>query len=332
MINKINETLNVISNYFEKSYNNWIIAFSGGKDSTLVLLLLVEFLKTTNIRDKNVTIVYCDTGVEIPIMREYTLEVLKRLSNFSKKLSLKIDVVTSEPDIDDTFFVNVIGKGYVPPSFMFRWCTDRLRTKPLQKIANKQNCVIVLGTRKNESIERDRVLKENEISEYTYKQKAYSKAIIFSPIINYSVDEIWESIELLNKDGIIDLSFLKHLYRGFVGSNEKDENSLGGRYGCWTCTVVRKDKACQNLISKGYDNLQYLLDYRELLINYKNNPENRLKNRKTLAEGKGPFKMSVRKVLLDKLLETEKLSGYELIRKDEVDRIYDIWKDDLEDC
>ena len=102
-------------------------------------------------------------------MHNYTIETLKRVENFSKKNNYNVDVIITEPDIKDSFFVNVIGKGYVPPSFMFRWCTDRLRTRPLQKVTNNSDNIIVLGTRLNESNERNRVLETNKISEFIFK-------------------------------------------------------------------------------------------------------------------------------------------------------------------
>ena len=57
---------------------------------------------------------------------------------------------------------------------------------------------------------------------------------------------------ILNCDNIVDLEYLKFLYKGFVGADTIEEDAPGGRYGCWVCTVVRKDKAGENLIKKGF--------------------------------------------------------------------------------
>ncbi len=325
MIKKIQKTQIEIRKAYFSNKKPWFIAFSGGKDSTLVLLQMVDFLKREK-SSKKVVVVYCDTGVEIPIMREYTLNTLKKLQKISVEKHLNIDVIVAKPDINDSFFVNVIGKGYVPPSFMFRWCTDRLRTRPLQKATGNCENVIVLGTRLNESSERNRVLKSNQISEYMFKQRNYAKTTIFSPIIDYKVDEVWKAIAVLNCDNIVDLEYLKFLYKGFVGADTIEEDAPGGRYGCWVCTVVRKDKAGENLIKKGFSEIEALMNYRELLLCYRNDPEKRLPNRKNKVEGKGPFKLSVRKELLERLLETQKSTRYELITSEEIDAIYELWK------
>lgn len=330
MKRKIEKTISLINDIYANDNKPWFVAFSGGKDSTLVLLLIIEFIKKSNSLNKGINIVYCDTGVEIPVMHNYTIETLKRVENFSKKNNYNVDVIITEPDIKDSFFVNVIGKGYVPPSFMFRWCTDRLRTRPLQKVTNNSDNIIVLGTRLNESNERNRVLETNKISEFIFKQKNYSHSTVFSPIINYNVDEVWKAIDILNNDEIIDLERLRFLYRGFVGAEEKNEENPGGRYGCWVCTVVRKDKAGENLVKKGFTEIKHLMVFRELLIDYKNNPLKRLPNTKTSIEGKGPFKLSVRQELLNELLETQKLVGYQLISNEEIEAIYDLWRKETE--
>lgn len=330
MKKKIKNTLNLIKELYDKDDKPWFIAYSGGKDSTLTLLLIIEFIKNNSNPCKDISVVYCDTGVEIPIMHSYTIETLNRIRNFADKNAIDLKVIISKPDISDSFFVNVIGKGYVPPSFMFRWCTDRLRTRPLQKVTNGSENVIVLGTRLNESVERNRVLKSNQLSEFIFKQKNHSHSTIFSPIINYSVDDVWKAITVLNIDGIIDLEKLKFLYKGFVGSEEQNEEISSGRYGCWVCTVVRKDRAGENLIKKGFSEIRHLMDYREFLIDCKNDSQMRLPNRKTQVEGKGPFKLKVRKCLLDRLLYTQEATGYRLITNEEIETIYNIWQNEVD--
>lgn len=331
MKSKIEKTINLINNVYVTDDKPWFVAFSGGKDSTLVLLLIIDFLKKYNYINKEINIVYCDTGVEMPVMRKYTIKTLNRVREFAINNNLNLHVIISKPDINDSFFVNVIGRGYVPPSFMFRWCTDRLRTRPLQKVTNNLDNIIVLGTRFNESNERNRVLQSNRVSEFIFKQKSYSRSSVFSPIINYDVNEVWSAIDILNNDKIIDLYQLKFLYKGFIGAAEQNEESLGGRYGCWVCTVVRKDKAGENLVKKGFVEYRYLMRFRELLIDYKNDPQKRMPNKKTQIEGKGPFKLHVRKDLLEKLIETQKQFGYQLISCDEIDAIYNLWRKET-DC
>lgn len=327
MKNKINRTLDVIENVYVSDDKPWYVAYSGGKDSTLVLLLIVEFLKKRK-NDKKIHIVYCDTGVEFPIMRDYTIGVLNNLDKIARIYNLPIEILIAKPRIEDSFFVNVIGKGYVPPSFMFRWCTNRLRTRPLQDVTKDKENIILLGTRFDESTERNRTLKSNQVDSYIFRQRSYPNSTIFSPIIDYNVEEVWKSIETLNIDAIIDVEKLKFLYKGFSESNEQNREILGGRYGCWVCTVVRRDKAGENLVKKGYAEINHLLSFRQLLLDLRNDPSKRYPNRKTGEKGKGPFSLDTRKMILERLILTEKQSGYKLIDEEEICFIKHLWENE----
>jgi len=60
------------------------------------------------------------------------------------------------PEIEDSFWVNLIGKGYPAPRLKFRWCTERLKIKPSNKfirevVRSSGEAILVLGTRKAES-------------------------------------------------------------------------------------------------------------------------------------------------------------------------------------
>ena len=118
------------------------------------------------------------------------------------------------------------------------------------------------------------------------------------------------------------------------------------RFGCWTCTVVTKDKAIEGLIETGESWMQPILDFRNEL--YQSTlPENkntyrnfkRRTGKVSYARGEitnndnteikhipGPYWLSVRKNWLKKLLQIEKAirdSGrdIELIKRDELQQI-----------
>ena len=68
------EDLEPLLSYFQLHDNRpWMIGFSGGKDSTLLVTLCMEMLKTLHKSEinKKVYIVSSDTGVENPIVRDY---------------------------------------------------------------------------------------------------------------------------------------------------------------------------------------------------------------------------------------------------------------------
>ncbi|MEZ0255190.1 MAG: DNA phosphorothioation system sulfurtransferase DndC, partial [Chthoniobacter sp.] len=84
-------------------------------------------------RKKPVSILCTDTRVEIPAIVDMIGTTLDRMRRFSEKESLLIDVHLLKPPTDQSFWVNIIGRGYPPPNRMFRWCTQRMKIDPVNQ-------------------------------------------------------------------------------------------------------------------------------------------------------------------------------------------------------
>lgn len=126
--------------YLATHTDPWIIGYSGGKDSTLLVQLVFEMLLdlAPGDRTRPVHVLCNDTLVESPILMEYIDKMLARLQTAAESLHLPIVVVKTKPDPDQTFWVNLIGRGYPAPTRMFRWCTDRMKIAPTSNyIRNK---------------------------------------------------------------------------------------------------------------------------------------------------------------------------------------------------
>ena len=110
----------------------WIVGFSGGKDSTLLAQLVFELLMdlAPGDRKRPVHILCNDTLVESPVLMAYIDRQLSRLSEAADNLHLPITVIKTCPAPDQTFWVNLIGRGYPAPTRSFRWCTDRMKIQP----------------------------------------------------------------------------------------------------------------------------------------------------------------------------------------------------------
>ena len=131
-----------------------------------------------------VIVIYCDTGVEIPLIAGHVRSTLRRLQLEAREESLDLVVRIARPKPGDSFFVKVIGRGYPPPTNKFRWCTDRLRINPVRQMLAKTaapRSVVLLGTRMGESSERDRVLARHQTdARYFYRQGNEARRIIFA--------------------------------------------------------------------------------------------------------------------------------------------------------
>ncbi len=78
------------------------------------------------------------------------------------------------------------------------------------------------------------------------------------------------------------------------------------RFGCWTCTVVEKDKASEGLLQSGDERMEHLLGFRETLMEFRD-PANGYRDmkRKNGADGPGPLKIEGRRELLKRLLKLQ---------------------------
>jgi DNA sulfur modification protein DndC len=337
-ISENEKTVQQIRETYLSSTHPWYLGFSGGKDSSAILKLTFLALQDLQIKKPKVTILYCDTGVDIPIIKSLVEKTLKKIEEEARIHCVPLHVKIVKPLVKDTYFSKVIGKGYPTPTNKFRWCTDRLRIWPIDKILKNVGSslgnVVLLGLRKGESVERDKtIIKHETEKDYFFRQSNNSKTMIYAPILNYSVEDVWATIAYNDIPKSIDATRLMQLYRQAGGECPIIRDPKGtpcgkGRFGCWTCTVVRKDKSVQALVDEGYSDLKPLLEFRNWLIKVRDDPNYRSMKRRNGAEGLGPFTLAARQEILQRLISAEKDSGYKLIEKDELEFIEKCWDED----
>ena len=99
------------------------------------------------------------------------------------------------------------------------------------------------------------------------------------------------------------------------------------RFGCWTCTVVDRDKASEGLLENGDERMEHLLGFRETLLEFRN-PENGHRDikRKNGADGPAHSKSKVRRELLKRLLKLQEETALTLITPEELLLIQQMWK------
>lgn len=139
----------------------WIIGFSGGKDSTLVAQAVLEAILAVppSARTREVHVISNDTLVESPMVIGHLANVQQQIGDAARNMGLPVTVATTHPDIGQSFWVNIIGRGYPTPNQNFRWCTDRLKIQPtstyiLKNVSIYGAAIVVLGVRKDESNSR----------------------------------------------------------------------------------------------------------------------------------------------------------------------------------
>lgn len=345
----------VTQEYLDTTQNYpWVVAFSGGKDSTLIAHVVFEALMgiPPSLRCRSVYFVSNDTLVESPLVVSHMKAVLKQIQNAADILALPIKTAVTTPSKDQTFWVLLIGKGYPSPNRSMRWCTDRLKIQPtsqfiLSKVQNEGAAIIVLGVRKDESNNRRNSInahKNLENSNLT-PHNSLPGAFVFRPIVDLSTDEVWEMLASNAPPWGGKHQQLIQLYRDAAGGecpivlSQEEAPGCGtnsSRFGCWTCTVVDKDKSLQGFVDVGKIQFQPLLEFRDWLVSIRNDSQYRQTERRNgqiqYNNGKhilGPFTIQARKMILDRLLAVEKEYGEKLITDDEVETIRAIWTDDI---
>ena len=336
--------------YIKRHSYPWIVAYSGGKDSTLLLQLVMETLLAlpAESRKRHIHIVANDTGVESPLVINHLKSSLQIIGESIAQLALPMSTTITQPYVDQTFWVNVIGRGYIPPTRNFRWCTDRMKIAPTgafieRKTAAHRKSVLLIGTRKSESSSRRRRMEGYE--KRGRRMSAHNQiknCMVFSPIAELTDNEVWAVLLQSKPPWGGSHRKLITLYRNAQDGecplvlSKEDAPSCGSsspRFGCWTCTVVKKDRSLAGLVDSGFDELEPLLDFREWIVELREDDSNRMPVRrdgttKYRVDGslvRGPFKMPVRREILKRLLELEKEVGTELINWAEKEMIEDIW-------
>nr|VFJ51552.1 MAG: DNA sulfur modification protein DndC [Candidatus Kentron sp. DK] len=339
------DTISGLRDLYHSDDRPWVVAFSGGKDSTLLLQLVFDLLLSLRDRQlvdgktKPVHVIASDTRVEAPNIAAYLKEVLARIEAGGKQHGLNLPVHSVTPEPQESFWGKLIGKGYPSPTRWFRWCTTNMKIRPtrraIEKITREAGSVILLlGTRIDESSERGKRMRDRA---YTSRglnpHHEIPNALVATPIADWGTDQVWEYLFNHNPPpwgGSHD--FLLDLYRQAAGGEcpvvlDLDTPSCGGsRFGCWTCTVVKEDKSMQGFIDSGETWMQPLAEFRNWLKEVREMPECRLAVRRDGSDGPGPFSPECRKEILEKLLKIERDLGLTLVSDEELRYIQTEWR------
>lgn len=341
--------------YLTTHTHPWIIGYSGGKDSTLLVQLVFEMLLdlAPGDRTRPVHVLCNDTLVESPILMAYIDKMLARLQTAAESLHLPIVVVKTTPDPDQTFWVNLIGRGYPAPTRMFRWCTDRMKIAPTSnyirnKVSENGEVVLLLGVRRAESANRAVTMNRhpNAAGSRLNPHDDMKGCMVFRPLIDMTTDDVW--LLLLQRTPPWGGSHreLVTLYRNAQGGecplvlDKSQAPSCGtssSRFGCWTCTVVDKDRSMEGFIDAGYEKMEPLMEFRDWLAKFRNERSKRMIERRNgrialMGDGvttvAGPFTLEARQEILTRLLEVQTEVGMPLISTDEIARIKAMWAED----
>ena len=356
----VNGLMETVRNLYLADSIPWVIGYSGGKDSTATVQLIWLALRELprSVLHKTVHIINTDTMVESPVISKWVSNSLLKMDEAASADQLPFVTHRLTPDPNNTFWVNLIGRGYPFPRKKLRWCTDRLKIRPVNDfvksaIAEHGEIIMVLGTRKAESLRRARTMayyEKKRVRELLSPNETMANELVFSPLEEWTDDDVWVFLmQYKNPWGYSNQDLLT-LYRGATADNEcplmvdKDLPSCGkSRFGCWVCTMVEKDKSMEAMIANDDEKawMTPLLEFRNRFGDEEHDRERRsFRKLQGFLQGSygqlhhGPYTKEWREKWLRELLEIqleinregpEEFSDLELITLPELRNIRRIW-------
>ncbi|MCL6597499.1 MAG: DNA phosphorothioation system sulfurtransferase DndC [Alicyclobacillus macrosporangiidus] len=365
---KLDELTSRIQELYLSDHIPWIVGYSGGKDSTATLQLVwnaIAALPTSQRNHKPIHVISTDTLVEQPIVAAWVNRSLKSMVIRARESNLPFEVHRLTPELNDSYWVNLIGRGYPAPRQGFRWCTKRLKIDPANRFITEMvkrygETILVLGTRKAESSTRAATMNK-------YQQQRHRKWLspngsllnswVFTPIEDWSNEDVWMYLMQVPNPWGMSNKELMAMYREATADNEcplvldTTTPSCGNsRFGCWVCTLVSYDKSMQAMIQNDDEKVWMtpLLEFRNeigrlnehgRIDDHQYRDFRRMNGSIKLYDSDdrpipGPYTKERREYLLRRLLEVQcevnklkpkEMEPIELITHDELREIRRIW-------
>jgi DNA sulfur modification protein DndC len=226
-----------------------------------------------------------------------------------------------------------------PGDSVFNW---------INEVSAHGAAILILGVRKDESNTRKRNIDkhQNSVDTNLSPHSTLPAAFIYWPIVDLTTDDVLEMLAEHAPAWGGSHRDLIQLYRDAGGGEcpvimSKDDapgcGTNSSRFGCWTCTVVEKDKSLQGFVDSGMHEYSKLIGFRDWLKSIRNDPEHRQvhrRNGKLQFDGNGnhipgPFTVEARQMILQRLLETQTEYGEQLISPEEIELIRREWSASL---
>jgi DNA sulfur modification protein DndC len=312
---------------------HWAIAWSGGKDSSATLTLIVYLIIVKKIPcPKSLTVLYADTRLELPPLVQAAADMRAELLECKGQLAAmgcELTVLTVLPDLDHRFFTYMFGRGVPTPGAHFRWCTGMLKITPMEQALRDLHAakfaggagkfLTITGVRQGESAMRDGRIAMScgrdgaECGQGWYQETLQNEiSDTLAPLLHWRVCHIWEWLKHwapASEFGDWSTATIADAY----GGDEAEE--INARTGCICCPVASQDKALNAILKNpSWSYLAPLLELRDLFEEMrlakhrlrkppgeKNSDGRKVRNQAR----KGPLVFEARRMGLERVLEIQ---------------------------
>jgi DNA sulfur modification protein DndC len=297
-------------------HRHWAIAWSGGKDSTTLLALIVYLIESGRVpRPERLTICYADTRLELLPLAH----AAQRIMGILRERGYDVRVVCAP--IERRFFPYMFGRGVPPPNNYFRWCTGQLKMAPMQQEMKRltgeaeSDVLMLTGVRQGESAIRDGRIAMScgrdgaECGQGWYQEMKSDHLATLAPILHWRVCHVWDWLMAFAPQE--EYSGLPtQIIADAYGGDEATE--INARTGCIGCPLTNKDTSLDCVLH--FERWKYLRPLKELrpLYRWLEQPQNRLRKHggERYADGKpvknqyrmGPLTMDARRKGLETVL------------------------------
>ncbi len=235
---------------YGERYRHWGLAYSGGKDSSTMLSVVIYLLDCGRVpKPASLTVLYADTRMELPPLEASAMGILSEL----RRRGIKTQIVL--PELDDRFFVYIFGRGVPPPKNRFRWCTPQLKIEPMMKALQGlrdsvgEKLLMLTGVRLGESAARDARIsvscsRDGAECGQGWFQESTPEAIAdtLAPIIHWRVCLVWNWLMFHSPS----LGFPTRAIAESYGGDEAQE--INARTGCVGCNLASRDVALDTVL------------------------------------------------------------------------------------
>lgn len=280
-----------IQSLYQNDSRPLYIGYSGGKDSSVVLSLVSEAIRTlpAENRTKPIYVLFSDTLMEMPPVIGQIKNAIKKFIDYVAEHNLPFIFHCVEPEFKNRYWNQIIGKGATLPRSDMRWCTQKMKIDPMEamveSVLNKHFGYIALtGARKDEGEDRRERLERNAVKPGSkMKVHADKRCNLFCPIEDWTMEDVWNHIYSTSENWV-NANALGVMYSEAAGDGDECTTVLEGgdagqkpgcsksaRYGCWSCSIFASqngDKTLLNLMER-YSYLSHMNNFRNWLVQYR---------------------------------------------------------------
>ncbi|RWP31803.1 phosphoadenosine phosphosulfate reductase family protein [Mesorhizobium sp.] len=242
------------------AHDHWGIAWSGGKDSSATLSLIIHLIDVGRLAaPKSLTVFYADTRQELPPLAIAAERIMAQLA----ARGIRCEVVRAP--LDKRFLVYILGRGVPPPNNnTLRWCTRQIKIDPMAEALEQRlgeldgKILMITGVRQGESaIRDDRIAmscgKDGAECGQGWYQEVLPNAkgirgriATLAPLLHWRVCNVWDWLRIyapMAEYGGWATAAIADAY----GGDEATE--INARTGCAGCPLASKDLALDTIVA-----------------------------------------------------------------------------------